>query len=313
MSLGIDSGFTYIGVSAVSEKKELYAAEVQLRTDIVELNSERRQYRRSHRNRKTWYRQPRFDNRKKPEGWLAPGIRHKLDSHIKVIEKIKAILTVSETTIEVAAFDIQKIKKPDIEGTDYQNGDQTGFWNVREYVLHRDSHKCQAPKCGRKDKILNVHHIESHKTGGDRLDNLISLCETCHKKHHHGKLALKVEKDNGFRAETYMSTVRWKLVNQTGARPTFGYITKSGRISLGLEKSHINYAFVIAGGSTQERCDQLLAKQVRKSNRKLFKGDRSHLRNTAPRLVHGFQLFYKVRFNGNGCSFLAGGPPATSI
>ncbi len=37
----------------------------KLRTDIVKLNTERRQYRRARRYRKTWYRQPRFLNRKK--------------------------------------------------------------------------------------------------------------------------------------------------------------------------------------------------------------------------------------------------------
>ena len=298
VSLGIDSGFTYIGVSAVSEEKELYAAEVQLRTDIVDLNSERRMYRRNRRGRKTWYRQPRFDNRKKIEGWLAPSIQHKLDSHLKVIEKIKAILPVFNTIIEVAAFDIQKIKNPDTEGVDYQNGEQSGFWNVREYVLHRDGHKCQAPKCSRKDKILNVHHIESRKTGGDRPGNLITLCESCHKKHHRGEITLKIKRSNGFKAETFMSMVRWRLVNQTGAGHTYGYITKSNRIGLDIEKSHINDAFVIAGGTNQARAEELLVKQVRKSNRKLFKGERSHIRNTAPRLVHGFQRFDKVEYNG---------------
>ena len=299
--LGVDSGFTYIGVSAVSEGKELYAAEVQLRTDIVELNSERKQYRRNRRGRKTWYRQPRFDNRKKPEGWLAPSIQHKKDSHIKVIELVKAILPVSETIIEVAAFDIQKIKNPDTEGADYQNGEQKGFWNTREYVLHRDGHKCQAPKCGRKDKILNVHHIVSRKAGGDRPANLITLCNTCHGKHHRGEVALKIKSTNGFRAETFMSTVRWKLVNETGSKHTYGYITKSRRIETGLEKSHINDAFIIAGGKAQERVQPLLVKQVRKCNRKLFKGDRSHIRNTAPRCIHGFQRYDKVRFGKTEC------------
>lgn len=114
ITLGVDSGYTHVGLSAVSEKKELYAADAALRTDLVKLNSERRMYRRSRRNRKPWYRQPRFLNRKKPEGWLAPSIQHKLDSHVKLIGKIKEILPVSRTVIEVGAFDIQKIKNPEI-------------------------------------------------------------------------------------------------------------------------------------------------------------------------------------------------------
>lgn len=297
ITLGVDSGFLHVGLSAVSDTEELYAADVKLRSDMVELNSERRMYRRNRRNRKTWYRQPRFDNRKKPAGWLAPSIQHKLDSHKKLIGKVQALLPISRTIIEVAAFDIQKIKDPTISGVGYQDGPHADFWNVREYVLYRDGHRCQAPGCKHREPILNVHHIESRKTGGDRPDNLITLCETCHQKHHQGELVLKIRPVKGFKAETFMSVVRWRLVNEAGADHSYGYITKSRRIALGLEKTHLNDAFVIAGGTWQQRADNyLFVQQVRKCNRKLHKGDRSHLRNTAPRLVHGFQRFDQVLF-----------------
>jgi hypothetical protein len=137
ITLGVDSGYENIGLSAKTNKKELYSAEVKLRTDIAELNSERKHYRRARRNRKTWYRQARFLNRKKPDGWLAPSIQHKLDSHIKLIENVKKLLPITRIDIEVAAFDIQKIKNPEISGNEYQNGVQKDSWNVREYVLHR--------------------------------------------------------------------------------------------------------------------------------------------------------------------------------
>ncbi len=184
ITLGVDSGFTHVGLSAVSDKEELFSADVTLRTDIVKLNSERAMYRGNRRYRKTRYRKPRFLNRTKPKSWLAPSIQHKLDSHKKLISKVKGLLPITNTIIEVAAFDIQKIKNPEILGLGYQKGEQSGFWNVREYVLHRDSHKCQAPMCNHKDKVLNVHHLISRQTGGDRPNNLITLCETCHNKHH---------------------------------------------------------------------------------------------------------------------------------
>jgi hypothetical protein len=311
ITLGVDSGFINIGLSAATETKEIYSAEVKLRTDIVKLNSERKMYRRNRRNRKTWYRQARFLNRKKPEGWLAPSIQHKLDSHIKIIEKIHNILPISKTIIEVAAFDIQKIKNPDVSGIDYQNGEQTGFWNTREYVLHRDGHTCQHCKGKSKDKILEVHHIESRQTGGDSPGNLITLCSTCHDKVSKGKLVLKVRPSKQFRAETFMSMVRWKLVRILNSKfsilncpvsPTYGYITKSNRIELGLPKSHTNDAFVIAGGNVQTRtADMHCIQQVRKCNRKLFKGDRSHIKNTAPREVFGFRRYDKVKWNSQEC------------
>lgn len=307
ITLGVDSGYTSIGLSAVTDSQEVYATEVALRSDIVKLNSERRQYRRARRNRNTWYRKPRFLNRKKPKGWLAPSIQHKLDSHIKLINQVKAMLPISHIDVEVAAFDIQKIKNPDIEGVDYQNGVQKDFWNAREYVLYRDDHICQHCKGKSKDKILEVHHIVSRQIGGDRPDNLITLCKTCHDKVSAGNLKLKVKPSKGFKAETFMSSVRWKLVDKLRelgnvVNHTYGYITKSKRISLGLPKSHVNDAFVIAGGNRQKRLSvQYFIKQVRKCNRKLFRGDRSHIRNTAERLIHGFQRFDKVLWNGIEC------------
>ena len=102
-----------------------------------------------------------------------------------------SILPISRIVIEVAQFDTQKINNPEISGKEYQEGNQLGFWNVREYVLARDGHKCQYCKGKSKSKILNVHHIESRKTGGDSPSNLITLCETCHKEYHKGNMDLK--------------------------------------------------------------------------------------------------------------------------
>ncbi len=273
IALGVDCGYSHVGLSAVSRKQELFSAEVILRGDIVKLNSERRQYRRARRSR-LWHRQPRFDNRKKDKGWLAPSIQHKLDSYFKLIGKIKEILPIAKINVEVAAFDIAKIKNPDIEGEGYQNGVQKNFWNTREYVLFRDNHTCQACKGKSKDPVLEVHHLESRKTGGDRSDNLIALCNTCHSKVSKGKFYLNVKIPKGFKAETFMNTVRWKLVNRlkelgNSVSHTYGYITKSKRIEIGLEKNHVNDAFVIAGGTTQERCSSFTVNQTRRNNRRL--------------------------------------------
>ena len=296
-----------IGLSAVTEKEEVFSAEVALRTDIVKLNSERRTYRRTRRSRKTWYRKPRFLNRKKTKGWLAPSIRHKLDSHIKFINQIKTILPVTHIIIEVAAFDIQKIKNPGISGAEYQNGQQKDFWNTREYVLYRDGHTCQSCKGSSGDKILEVHHLTSRQTGGDRPDNLLTLCSTCHTNVSKGALTLKVKPSNGFKAETFMTMIRWRLINTLQAlgdsvSHTYGYVTKSKRIGLSLPKSHINDAFVIAGGIRQKgQPPHYYIRQVRKCNRKLFKGARSHIKNTAKRFVKGFQRYDKVSWNGTEC------------
>lgn len=166
ITLGVDAGSKHIGLSAVTEKQEVFSAEVQLRNDIMNLLSTRCENRRTRRNRLR-YRKPRFFNRvsTKKKGWLAPSINNKIQTHISIIEKLNKVLPITKIVVEVASFDIQKIKNPDIQSEEYQQGNQLGFWNVREYVLFRDGHKCHGKK-GCKSKILNVHHIESRKTGG---------------------------------------------------------------------------------------------------------------------------------------------------
>ncbi|MHB8231799.1 MAG: RNA-guided endonuclease IscB [bacterium] len=269
--LGVDTGYKHIGVSAVSEDKELFPAEVELRTDIPKKLSEKRQYRSTRRN-KLWYRKARFLNRgNKSKGWLAPSVEHRLDSHIKIVNFIKSILPITQINIEAAAFDIQKINNPEISGVEYQGGVQKDFWNVRGYVLYRDNHTCW--HCGKsKDTILNVHHIESRQTGGDRPDNLITLCNTCHDGYHKGKIELKLKKSKGFKTETIMSILRWKIVDRlrelgNTVNITYGYLTKSARIALKLEKTHNNDAFCIASGTIQERTAVYTGKQTRRNNR----------------------------------------------
>jgi len=304
VALGVDSGYLKVGLSAVTPKREVYASDVRLRDDTVKLNSERRTYRRSRRNRKTWHRQPLFLNRKKPEGWLAPSIQHKLDSHLKLVDNVSNVLPVTKVIVEVASFDIQKIKNPEISGVGYQNGDQKGYGNVREYVLYRDGHKCRHCKGKSGDTKLEVHHVKSRQTGGDSPENLATLCKTCHGAATRGEIVLKIHPFKGFMAETFMSMVRRRIVGTLNSRGyrvihTYGYLTKQGRKNLELPKSHVNDAFVIAGGKYQERSsDVFLSQQVRKCNRKLFKGERSHIPNTAAREIFGFRRYDKVQFKG---------------
>ena len=97
VTLGIDAGAKHIGFSATTEKEELFACETTLRTDIVDLLSTRRQNRRTRRNRLR-YRQARFLNRisSKNKGWLAPSIENKINTHLKIIEKLHQILPISK-------------------------------------------------------------------------------------------------------------------------------------------------------------------------------------------------------------------------
>jgi len=310
VSLGVDAGSKVIGLSATTKKEVLFEAEVQLRNDIVELLSTRRELRRSRRYRKTRYRKPRFDNRRKPEGWLAPSVENKVNAHLKAVDMVCKILPVADITVEAASFDIQKLKNPEISGVEYQQGEQLGFWNVREYVLWRDNHQCQGRK-GCKDKILNVHHIETRKTGGNAPNNLITLCKQCHDDYHDGKLKLDLKRGLSFRDAAFMGIMRWAVYNRLrelypNVRLTYGYITKNTRIANGLEKNHRTDARCISG-NPQARTDDVwyFFKQVRRQNRQLHKANpiKGGIRkeNKAPRYLLGYQLFDKVLHEGQEC------------
>ena len=232
VTLGVDAGTGHVGLSATTESKELFAAEVTLRRDIQNLLATKRELRRTRRNRKTRYRAPRFNNRRRPDGWLSLSVEQSVQSHIALIRKVHSFLPVTKTVIEVAQFDTQLLKNPDIQGEQYQQGEQLGFWNVREYVLFRDGHTCQHCHGKSKDKVLNVHHIESRKTGGDAPNNLITLCETCHRKYHNGEIELKVKRGASLRDAALMSIMRWTVYNRAkeeigNVRMNYGHNTKN--------------------------------------------------------------------------------------
>lgn len=287
ITLGIDSGYANVGFSAITNDKELIVGELKLLQGMKERLLEKTRYRNIRRSRLR-YRKPRWSNRTKSKhkGWLAPSLKHKLDTHIKFIGYLYSILPISKCTVEVANFDIQKMNNDEISGVEYQQGDMMGFWNLREYILHRDNHKCQNPNCKNKGKeqILEIHHIKYKSLGGaDNKNNLITLCNKCHTSPNHKKgkflydWCQEGKKVRGFKDATFMSMVRWYLVNNLkekypNVKVTYGYITKNHRIENGIEKSHYNDAFAISKGINQIRNNNILeVVQCRLNNRSLEK------------------------------------------
>ena len=324
VSLGVDAGSKHVGLSATTKKKVLFEAQLELRDDISAKLATRREFKRTRRNRKTRYRKARFLNRtksKKP-GWLAPSIKHKVWSHLWNIARIKRILPICRITIEVAQFDIQLLKAkeqglPVPQGTDYQNGEQLGFWNVREYVLFRDGHRCQCCKGKSGDSVLNVHHIESRKTGGNAPNNLVTLCETCHKKYHKGEIRLpaSIKRGSSYKDAAFMGIIRKevyrmsRVLNNTLTCPvdiTYGYITKNTRILCGLPKEHTIDARCISGNPRAKSTGTTyIIKPLRHHNRQLHKASilKGGIRknNQAPKEVFGFRLMDTVQYNGQVC------------
>ena len=319
VTLGMDAGSKTIGLSASTDSHELLALEAKPRNDVVNLLSTRRQYRRSRRNRKTRYRQLRFDNRtrSKHKGWLAPSVETKIRNHLQMIDLACSVLPIDLIRIETAEFDLQRLKamldgKPLPVGTDYQLGEMYDCYNVRQYVLHRDGYRCRY--CHTSKAKFHVHHLESRKTGGDRPDNLVTLCKACHEKYHKGLIDLSgIRKGRNYRDASFMGIMRKTLLDRAKdlypdipVQETHGYITKCIRETHKLAKSHVTDALCIAGHPTAERTDHTYAvRPIRTHNRCLHKANPRkggiRPRNQSAKIIHGFKLFDKVRYLNQTC------------
>lgn len=319
--MGIDLGSSHIGVSVTTVDRELLSSEVLLRDDISKRITKRREMRTGRRFRKTRYRAARFNNRRasKKEGWVAPSVRHKIDSINYVCVRVNKILPVREVNIEGGKFDAQAVMNPDIQGTEYQNGPQKGFDNVKAYVRWRDGYTCQ--NCGSHEH-LEVHHIRHRSDGGsDRPGNLITLCHECHWRHHNEGMILNVKVSKSLRDMSTMNVIRKRIISELRecfpvVTETWGYITSKRRNASGIPKSHVNDAFVITGNIGAIRLTySYLWKQIPRHSRKLHEevphngGTRKSKVATkwiiAKKTGARFRRFDRVRYNGND-GFVAG-------
>ncbi len=281
IKLALDPGYKNVGFSAITDKRELISGEVVLRTDIPDKLKEKTMYRRGRRNRNTRYRQPRWENRGIPKGWLAPSIQHKLDTYTRLVTKFDNILPLSSITIETSPFDMQEMQNPEISGIEYQQGELQGY-EVKEYLLEKWGRKCAY--CKTENVPFETEHIIPTSRGGtNRVSNLTIACHRCNQlksnmtaaEFGHPEVQLMAKKP--LKDAAFMNIVRSRLVEtikkefpQYQCNETYGYITKCNRIKMGLEKTHANDAFVIAEGVDQIRSSKpYQVIQIRRNNRSL--------------------------------------------
>ena len=332
VEVGDDAGSKHNGLSAAAvypsgRKREVYSSEVQMRTDITKLLSERREGRRTRRNRTTRYRQPRFDNRirSKHKEWIAPSVEHKIQLHIRELDYIRSILPVTKVTVEVAAFDLQKLKadleglkRP--EGTEYQQGELMNYANLREYCFWRDNYTCQWCKGKSGDKVLHMHHWNYWRGDhSDKPSSVITLCHTCNDSKNHKQDGFlwgwKPKITRSYKDATFMGIMRWTFYNRLKEmyrlfgieiKLTYGYITKNERIKHGLKKTHCTDARVISGHPDAGPLGYYFYKQKTRCHnrqihkRKICKGNVRKL-NQAPKYVFGYQIFDKVSCGDREC------------
>lgn len=312
LTLGVDTGSGTIGTAVSDDNGNIiYMFKVIVRNDITDKMTQRAKYRRNRRNRKTRYRKARWLNRKNSikSDRFSPTMISKFHSHKKEIEFIKSILPITTLVLETAQFDTHLMKNPllaldSVKHWGYQKGINYGFENTKAMVLNRDNYTCQCCKGKHKDSKLEVHHIiyRSH-CGSDEQDNLITLCHTCHKDLHSGKIApnFKGKKKGNLKYATQMNSIRCQLLKHyPDAIETFGMVTKANRLSMGIPKDHHLDACVIASGLnpiTIRTNFLYLKKSVSKGDYQQTKGIRSEQSITTGKIC-GFKKFDKVKYFG---------------
>jgi 5-methylcytosine-specific restriction endonuclease McrA len=255
LSLRIDPGSKNTGISLVNNRDEVvWAMELQHRgLAIKDALLTKRAIRRGRRNRHCRYRQARFLNRKRPDGWLAPSLMHRVLTIETWVERLMKFSPVAEIRQELVRFDLQQLENPEISGVEYQQGKLLGY-EVREYLLNKWERKCTY--CEIKDVPLQVEHVNPKAGGGtNRISNLCLACDKCNKKK--GTLDIKVflaqspellkkiqsQLKTPLKDAAAVNSTRWALFDRlklTGLPVTTGSggLTKFNRTSLGLPKAH---------------------------------------------------------------------------
>jgi 5-methylcytosine-specific restriction endonuclease McrA len=254
LQLKIDPGSKVTGLAILSGAKLIWAAELTHRGQSIKASLEsRRSLRRSRRNRHTRYRQPRFLNRIRTQGWLAPSLMHRvhtIETWVKRVQKLAPIGTIAQ---ELVRFDLQQLENPEISGIEYQQGELAGY-EVREYLLNKWNRQCSY--CKVQNVPLQIEHIQPKAKGGtNRISNLCLACEKCNLKKGTQDIAqflgkkptllkqILAQAKRPLKDAAAVNSTRWKLfetLKATGLPVTTGSggRTKFNRTTQELPKAH---------------------------------------------------------------------------
>lgn len=273
----IDPGSKTTGIAVVQEEtgRATTALEISHRgQQIKNALDSRRALRRGRRNRKTRYRQPRFLNRTRKNGWLPPSLESRIANIETWVRRIRKFCPVTAISQELVRFDLQQIENPEISGIEYQQGELYGY-EVREYLLQKWERKCAY--CGIENVPLQVDHVQPKAKGGtNRISNLCLACEPCNLKK--GTQDIKeflakkpeilkrilAQAKRPLKDAAAVNATRWELFRRLQATGLpvevgSGGLTKFNRQTRGIEKSHWADAANV-GKSTPE---QLLIRGIK--------------------------------------------------
>lgn len=264
--LKLDPGSKTTGIAVVAEMtgRVVWAGELTHRGQAIhDALLSRRTMRRSRRQRKTRYRKPRFLNRRRPAGWLAPSLQHRVGTTLTWVARLRRFVPITAISTELVRFDTQLLEHAEISGVAYQQGTLAGY-EVREYLLSKWGRRCAY--CGAEGVPLQVEHIVPRARGGsNRVSNLTLACAACNTRkgtqtaEEFGHPAIQAQARRPLKDAAAVNTTRWALYQRllaTGIPVEVGTggCTKYNRTRLGLEKAHWHDAACV-GASTPERLD----------------------------------------------------------
>ena len=180
-SIKIDPGSSISGISIVDQDKALFFFELIHRgKEIKKALFQRRNIRRSRRNRKTRYRKCRFLNRKRKTNWLAPSVKSRADNILNFVKKYSKYIKIDRIIIERVSFNTSQLSSDDkLFGLDYQLGNLKDI-KLRKFIFQKYNNCCVYCNGESKDSKLEVEHLVSKANGGtNSTHNLVLSCRTC--------------------------------------------------------------------------------------------------------------------------------------
>ncbi len=246
----VDPGSRTTGLAVMNDAtgEVVWAAELTHRgQQVKEALDTRRAQRRGRRHRHTRYRQPRFDNRVRSEGWLPPSLRSRIQNVMTWVERLRRLAPVAAISFELVRFDTQLIETPDIAGMEYQQGTLAG-WEAREFLLLKWGYRCAY--CHQEPTRWEVDHIIQRSRGGShRITNLALSCHDCNQEKgnrttaQYGHPDVQAEAGKPLKDAATVNSTRWALcerLKQTGmpVETGTGGRTKWNRTQRELLKTH---------------------------------------------------------------------------
>jgi len=183
LRLKLDPGSCTTGIAIVDDEsgQVLFAAVLAHRGQAIKKALDaRRAVRHGRRARHTRYRKPRFQNRRRPAGWLAPSLQGRVCNIVTWVKRLRTLCPIQAISLELVRFDLPLMHNPEIHGVHYQQGTLAGY-ECREYLLVKWGRACSY--CGKQNVPLELEHIVARANGGtDRISNLCLACEPCNRR-----------------------------------------------------------------------------------------------------------------------------------